>query len=70
MTNNEMKLANLAARHAGERPIIVEYRENRTWLVGFKNKLAAYTLFVEYYKCSSNVRVGFSENLNCYFVTA
>ena len=68
MTNYNEKLAKHAEMQTGEKPVLSEFNEDKSWTIGFKNKLPAYSLFIEYYKCDDRLSVGFSENLNCYYV--
>lgn len=70
MKNYNDKLAYHAEIQTGEKPVVAEFNQDKTWLLGFKNKLAAYSLYIEYYKCQSGIRVFRSENLNCYCVTS
>jgi len=69
MNNFEKRLSMYAAKQTGEMPIICEFDfDTKKWLVGFKSKLACYTYYIETYKCDPTLSVGFSENLNCFFV--
>ncbi len=70
MKLNQAKLHAHFKQVTGSEPLETIAENNNEWTVFFTNKLVAYTLYIEYYKATPNIRVGFSKNIDAYYLTS
>jgi hypothetical protein len=69
MKLNQAKLHAHFKQVTGSEPLETIAENDNKWTVLFTEKLTAYTLFIEYYNASPSIRVGFSKNLQAYYLT-
>jgi hypothetical protein len=68
-TQYNIKLAQEVMFYAKEIPVIAEFdATTKKFIVGFVEKLSAYSLYIEYYKCNPTIRCEYSLNLKCWCV--
>ena len=68
--NYEKKLQKMFFDITNEMAIDVHFYNNQEWIAIFEDKMPVYELFIEYYKCSPTIKVGYSINFKGFYITS